>query len=509
MCVIIYLLFLPIFKANREDAPKNAFIGTLTGVIILIGVLQPLFGFLEYFGIITKLQKEFPIGGAFGNPGPYTNFLTTLLPVTLFSAVFYKRGFHKYGGILASILILAILPLTQARTSWIAAAVALVFVGIYVPNIQKILKGFVRNKVAKIVTFASLTLIVALVVIALLSFKKESATGRVFVWKVSTAMIKDKPMFGVGYDKFAPIHNGYQADYFKANPGDTENGYLADCVNFAFNEYIQITCELGIIGLILFLTLLFFTAKSFLSKQGNPSSIMGMGIVLVILTSSLFSYPLHIVPVLFLFFIGVVLVSSNETENKLVLVSTPKMRLVLGIIGFLICIGWFSISIDRYKGEKDWFKAFQMVRRQEFDQAKAEYSRLANKMYYNPFFLFNYGAEYTVMGDYKKSIEVLNSVEDRLADSDFYIYLGTSYEGIGDVKKALYCFEKASNMMPVKYLPKYKLVLLNQQLGNDAEAIKMAKIILTTPIKVKSDFVNQIRVEMEQYLQEKRVPYSK
>jgi tetratricopeptide (TPR) repeat protein len=146
-----------------------------------------------------------------------------------------------------------------------------------------------------------------------------------------------------------------------------------------------------------------------------------------------------------------------------------------------------------------------MVRKGEYNQARVEYARLTPTLNYNPFFLFNYGAELTVMGDYKKSIEILTSVENRLSDADFYIYLGTSYEATGDLNTALYCFEKASNMMPVKYLPLYKLVILNDQLGNTELAISTAKKIMQMPIKVKSKFVDQIRMEMEQYLRAKAI----
>lgn len=506
MCSAVYFLYLPIFKDKYIGGNDTNFLNTLIGIIILIAILQPLYGFLEYFKVIKNIQKDFSIVGGFGNPGPYTNFLTALLAVTFYSAVFYKKGFHKFGGMVATILILAILPFTQARTSWIAAALAIFFVAFYIPNIQKILQGFIKTRVSKIFLFTTLTIFVIGIFFALLNFKKESATGRVFIWKISTELIKDKPLFGFGYGKFPPVHNQYQADYFKANPDDTENGYRADCVNFAFNEYIQLACDVGIVGLIIFLVIFFFVLRAFLhSKTSSPTRIMGMGIILVILASSLFSYPLQSPPTFFLLLIGILFISSIEPESTIHLISTPASRKVLGLLGLVICAVWFGISLTRYKAEKDWLKAFQMVRREEYAQAKIEYARLASRLNYNPFFVYNYGAENTVMEDYKKSIEILNSVEKRLVDADFYIYLGTSYEAIGDVTKALFCFEKASNMMPVKFIPKYKLVLINEQLGNEAEAIKIAQNLLDAPVKVKSSFVNQIRTEMELYLKAKGV----
>ena len=502
LCAVIYFLYLPIFKDNVDRKIDDQFFDTLVGIIILIGIIQPIVGFLEYFNIISKIQTVFRIGGAFGNPGPYSNFLVAILPITLFAAGFYKKKILKYGGMVASILILVVLPLTQARTSWLSAVLIIAFAGFYVPKIRNTFKVFWVHKAFKAVTFLTFILTIVSLFIGLLSFKKDSASGRLFIWKVSAEMIKDKPLFGHGYNSFAVVHNEYQSEYFEANPNDSKNAYIADCVNFAFNEYIQITTEVGILGLVFFLGIVFFGIKGYITSSKNNSVIpkMGFGVFLAILLSSFLSYPLQSIPLLFLFFMGLLFISSHISDNRIVFSSQVKIRLIISGLGILACIIWTSVVYNRYKNEKEWKETIIMVRNNETGQAKIKYEYLSQSMSYNPYFYFNYGAELTLLGDYNKGIEILNSIEDRFNDVDYNLFLGACYEGNGNIRQAVFHYEKASNMMPIKFIPKYKLVILYDKLGRKNDAHNLAKQIMIMPVKIESDYIVQIRKELNNYL---------
>ena len=123
-------------------------------------------------------------------------------------------------------------------------------------------------------------------------------------------------------------------------------------------------------------------------------------------------------------------------------------------------------------------------------------------MKYNQFFVFNYGAELSVMGQNTQSIGVLREVEHRLNDSDFYIYMGNSYEGIGKLVKAIECFDQASFIMPIKFYPRYRKVLLYQKHGDMNKAKEIAQQIMEMPVKIESDIVTNIRHEMTVFLDE-------
>jgi len=130
-------------------------------------------------------------------------------------------------------------------------------------------------------------------------------------------MIKDKPLFGFGTMQFYPVHNEYQANYFQNSKTIDANELLvADNIEYAFNEFIQITTEYGIVGLIIFSTfVVLILGNSANYKLNNPyiSEIIKIGIwasVLSILITSFFSYPLHSIPTTINFFVFLGFLSS-------------------------------------------------------------------------------------------------------------------------------------------------------------------------------------------------------
>ncbi len=503
LCIGIYFVYLPIFKKQIGSVENKSLIRTILSICIIIGIIQPIYGFLEFFNAVPKMQNEFPIGGAFGNPGSYANFLVTLLPISIFSVLHYKNGFLKYGGIVSSILILAILPLTLARTSWIAAIIALIFISLTISRSKVIFRLLSKNRNLKIVSFLTIVTIFLGLFIGLSKFKQDSANGRLFIWNISTKIIKDKPLFGHGISLFSPIHNQYQAEYFRVNPDDTKNGYIAECVNSAFNEFIQFSVEIGLVGLMFFLVILIISIEAFYKSKNKPNSKMSITIIIVIMVCSLFSYPLHSIPTLFLFFMALLLMSSVIPSYKINFASTQTAGKIFSTIGFIIMIMWLSVSISRFNAEKEWKKAFIMARKGLNNEAKLAYSNLFDKLQYNQYFLFNYGAELTIMGKHKESITILNKAKDKVFDTELNIYLGVDYTETGELDKALSCFKKASEMMPIKYIPKYQMVIINEKLGNTTEAIRLANIIIDMPIKVPSELVNQIKKEMQIFLKDK------
>lgn len=82
---------------------------------------------------------------------------------------------------------------------------------------------------------------------------RSTATMRVFTWSVTSTMIKESPILGVGADNFGAAFNEGRKSYAVTNRNDP-NLVIGEDYLFerAHNEYLQIAAELGIPGLILF-----------------------------------------------------------------------------------------------------------------------------------------------------------------------------------------------------------------------------------------------------------------
>ena len=56
LVIILYILFRPFFQEDSIQNEKNKFINSLVIVLLLIGIIQPLYGFAQYFGVIQNMQ---------------------------------------------------------------------------------------------------------------------------------------------------------------------------------------------------------------------------------------------------------------------------------------------------------------------------------------------------------------------------------------------------------------------------------------------------------------------
>lgn len=469
---------------------------SITSILFLIILGQVAWGFIQFTGISPNPQKEFAIGGSFGNPGQYTNFLVPLLAFSYASAV--NKFNNRTISWIATTAVLLILPFTQARTAWIAALVVLLYITemrfAYIRNLWKRLKYIW----VKIILVSILLVAVVGASAWLYQMKKNSSSGRLFIWQVSLGMVKDKPVFGFGFDRFAAAHNDYQAAYFAQNPGNQALIDIADGVNYAFNEYLQAAVEAGIPGalLLLVITIAALSLKSdnrFKDKtmfHAARASILAIGI------SALFSYPFHTVPSLLIFFISLAIIGAYSKLPVKVFEISNFNKKAFAVILVISSIVTLLIMVQRDKAERQWTEAFKLMRQNRLEEAYTLYSTLYSDLEYNQFFLFNYGAELSLMKRYTESIEVLKKAEPRLNDSDFYIYLANDYENLGNYAEAEKNYEKASYIMPSKFFPKYKLVTIYLKTNREKEAIALAKHILSMKIKVPSQTIDSILLEM-------------
>jgi len=498
--VALYFSIKPWLVFN--DANKKTIIFIIGG-FLFIGIAQSIYGFLQLKGLLPTLQKQFQIPGAYGNPGPYSNLIVVLLPFAL-TALFYaeKKSFRTYAMISFAIMML-VLPFTRARAAWIAAFICISYILFIRFDLNKAISKWFRSLWIKVAVLVGIVVVLCIFAVYLFRFKEESASGRIFIWKVTTQMIKDKPLFGFGYDSFSAAHNNYQAKYFTLHLNADNEAALADGVNYTFNEYLQTTAETGIIGLIVLLILLGFTfyKTSIIDnadiKYANYFLLAAKVSLMVFWIEALFSYPLRSVPSNVFFIVMLAVISANAPITLKTIKLREKKRKIFSIIG-LILIGFFiNNQFTKYNATREWLTAFQILHAGQKEEAVRLYEKLYPTLKYNQYFLFNYGAELSTIGNYIRSIEVLREAEPRVDDSDEYIYLGNSYEGIGDLNSAMKCYRQASVIIPIKFYPKYRLAKLYEKTGRTQEAVSLAKNILNMTVKVPSVIITNIRNEMQ------------
>lgn len=363
------------------------------------------------------------------------------------------------------------------------------------------------------VSVVAMSLIISLVIIAgLYQIKPESAFGRLLLWKVSLNMIEENPLVGIGFNKFDVAYNNYQADYFAKGNGSNIEKLLADNVRHAHNEYLQIGAEIGLIGLLIFLGIIFSAFKFSVKKSRSNALILLTDEVIInisakagliaLLVFAFFSFPFHILPTLinFTFLLAVISKTNKPFFDEKFTLSPLMIRLAAIII--IASVSIFTINnLQLYNTYYKWNDAFIAAKFGYFESVKNEYARLFPVLKNNGEFLFFYGASLSATGNYKEAIKYLEQAKQKFSDPNLYIILGQSYEHLGNFKKAELNLLHASFIVPAKLFPRYLLAKLYYKNNMITKAEETANTILQYKTKIKTTAADEIKTEMKELIE--------
>ena len=585
----LIVLYVVIRQMQRD------YLGWLYAALIVGCGIQALYGNLQLWGYYPSHHGLFKMTGSFFNPGPYAGYLASVFPVTLgfyllkidfpvfgwtlqMNMVFRRtlNIFHhmrksldyrlthfrtntnslvpsaekrestkskkktEFAGVfILSVLILIalVLPASRSRAAWMAilvSSVYLLFVR-YNKSIKILLHRFLDSSVKKLGAIILSIILSACFVSGLYFLKKGSADGRLLIWKVNCNMIKDKPVFGSGFDQFKAHYMDYQAAFFEQNP-DSEEAMVAGDTNYAFNELLQQTVENGIVGLVLLLVVLGsvfivsdykFQVTSFrlqvlgyrlqvftpaLTDSGWERQILWIaraGIISIIVFA-LFSYPVQILPikmsmVLYLATIAslvpqkeIAISGNNNRTNSGFFIYTA--RILFSCLIFLLAFAGFIFIKTHTNAFRDWNSAYQLYQLGAYDACLEDYEKAYPVLKNNGDFLTNYGKALSMAEKHAEAIDILQQAEKYYPNTVVYTALGDSYKKLNKTKQAEQAYLHAWYMNPSRFYPKYLLAKLYDESGQKEKAIAMAEELLNKEIKIQSTAIKEIRDEMNEII---------
>ncbi len=452
----------------------------------LFGSLVAAYGIGQYSGWMQR-NAAFPITGFFNNPGPYAGLLLVLLPAS-FMSVLNSRNLVKYGyGASFGVIIIALL-LTQSRAAMLATIISC---GWIVISQRKCSRKLSLPKRITTVTFLVGSIGVGFW--GLVQLRPASVWGRTLIAKVTLSMITDAPWLGIGFSRFGITYPDYQAAYLASHPEEA-NRQLAGMTYYAFNEPLQITATLGVVGLILVLGI---ATLSFSGKKKSSEGITARAILLAVLMFGLFSYPFSNAAIGVVVSLALATVASLANAPYVCTLTVPKSVVLiittLGISGSLLFLVY---QYRRYQAVQSWKEAATLV---TYDPARAfqQYQTIYPVLSDYGDFLFNYGAELSEANRYQESIRVLERTRWLFNHIDLHMYLGKSYQGISNYKKAEKAYLHAAHMIPHRFYPRYLLATMYDSIGRREDALQTARQIVDMPVKVPSQTVENIKAEME------------
>lgn len=495
--------------------------------IVISGIVQAIYGNLQLLGYYPSNHSGFNITGSFFNPGPYAGFIAVVYSISLGMNLFkdniiqqiytsikitskYLRisikFIFEYIPLTGVICTMLVIPATRSRAAWLAVLLSSLIIIEYrygfVKKLFKKIKG-----VKKTIAIAVILLIFFAGLLGIYHFKKGSSDGRLFIWKVTTGIVKDFPITGIGFDRFKAHYMDYQANYFKQN-GETSEALVADNTYYAFNEWLQFAAENGIIGILL-LVLLLYAIYNIKTKQEHIHlSILIKGGILAIGIFALFSYPMQILPIKLVLAV-ILAISANIDLDRFSLFkikdnTKPYTKwsykiIVLAFGAFIITKGiLYAKTLDQaYKG---WKGALNIYQYGDYQDSTEEYSKVYPSLSKEGDFLMNYGKALAMAGQNKKAIQVLEEAKHYINSTIIETALGDANKAIKNYDKAEKAYQHAANMIPIRFYPLYLQAKLFTEAGEKEKANDMARTILKKEIKIPSTAIKEIQSEMKKII---------
>ncbi len=240
---------------------------TITGVFVAtIGILQALFGvklFLMDFQSVTSghVGRAY---GAFTNAHTFIATLFIFLIVTLDQFSFYRDSIIRFFLLCAMGLMAFAIVLGQTRAPWLGGLVAISVIFVKDKNIRPLIT--IGAGVAVILGFAVLIWSFDFGAMGTRISNMSTMAGRAATWATAFNMILDYPVFGIGFGAESFLLN--KPAY---STGIGTLGTIFSVLGVPHNEFIHITVLLGVVGLALFLMILFSLIKLMFSLYHNEN----------------------------------------------------------------------------------------------------------------------------------------------------------------------------------------------------------------------------------------------
>lgn len=447
-------------------------------IIVFSCLLQAIYGILQYVGLYSS-NATFRMTGSFDNPAGFAACLCAGLPF-VGCLLSNHCKYIRHVGWLVGIMIAIPVILSYSRTGIVCIAV-LCCLSVY--------ERLKRRKVLKYVILIGLILLL----FGGYWIKKNSADGRILIWKCGLEMVKDASWLGHGIGSFEAHYMDYQADYFRHQGLQHRYAMLADNVKQPFNEYLGILINWGIVGLLLLsgiISTLIYCYKLNPTLEKKVAFYCLISIAIFSCFSYPFTYPFTWIV---LFLAVIILIGEYLKQIKI----TKRNRTIISIL-VMICsfIGIIKVT-ERIRIERDWYKTSVFGLCHSYDKALPLYANLEYKFDNNPYFLYNYAAVLSEDKHYEESLKIALKCRQYWADYDLELMIGENYQNLDNLELAEKYYNNAAMMCPSRFLPLYKLFHLYKENNNHNQAQKLAEIIINKPMKIKTPTILMMKREMK------------
>ena len=323
-----------------------------------------------------------------------------------------------------------------------------------------------------------------------------------FMDKICLMTMKDNRFRGVGAGNFGGVYGKAQLDYFKRQIEKKGNYFLdwraineterisADCPDNAFNEYLFIGVESGIIIMLFFIGMVL--SSIYISLKRGTIWCYGLTSFSIF---SFFSYPLHVVQLQVIFIILVVACLFDG-----------EIRHAWFFPCSLICIFFLILVIEKDRSkiknqrivEDVWKRTEHWYRMGYYDYIIEDCDSIFDYMKNNKRFLFVYGHSLNKTGLFEKSDMILKIGTEKSCDPMFWNVMGNNSLALGKYREAEERYLNAFYMVPNRLYPLYLLSKLYYIECDTTRFLDMAEMVEAFIPKIESLATERLKIEIKE-----------
>ena len=431
-------------------------------------------GVMQIFGKASSGNLYYNLTGDFRNPGPYGGFIAVMLAAILPAVSGYRKDKSlKHNALpllagFASIIGIVLLPATLSRTAFVAFGTAAL---LYMLRIEQVRRFIGRRKWV----IGAAALVILSVSVILFNFKRESADGRLHIWKIEVMTMAERPLSGYGPGMALGGYGQTQAHYFQTSgPFSQEEIRTAGVPEFAFNEYLRFGMECGLPGLALSVLILLL-ALVLLHRRKSPLeyALLALGVF------ASASYPLSLWQ--FRLVLAIILGFAAGSRDRAMSICASASALLSAIL-LALSLGTLSSVREAARFEK---RAKLSITFGSGDIDSEDFAERLPYMSNNAHFLYDYAVLLRKEKKFQESIKIAEMGSRISADPIFNIAAGQSFADMKQYAQAEDQYRKAYYKVPCRITPLFHLMLMHLDKGDDNAALEVAGRISTMQVNRK------------------------
>ncbi|MEO5563176.1 MAG: O-antigen ligase family protein [Chitinophagaceae bacterium] len=387
----------------------------------------------------------------------------------------------NYPILLVTLLLIGLLLISDGRAGWLGSALSLVY----------IIYHTIPSNYRKRVVFASGVVSFIFLITLSVFYKPASSSGRMLIYKVSGRMLHDHWMTGLGAGQFWNKYNLYQSNYFWEKGIDSTEALLADNTFYAFNDILQLLIEHGILSFTLLTSsLCYFLFHSKKVKSKSYSFVACFGGALCIGIGSLFFYPFHVIPLLFIMVYCLAVMNSQLPYVIRFSATIGKVcKAAFICIGLLLTAHFYGETI--YKMNSQY--AAELAKAGFKNKALNKYRVLSTSYIKDGNSMLRYARELYTSYKIQQSFDLLQQVKKYYPTNEVYRLSATCAMELHLFKQAEEDYLTSTYMVPNRVTSRFELFQYYLSIQDTIHAIFWGNSVLNMKIKVPSEATNRLQ----------------